>query len=345
MEEEKKLDIRTSRNFGNWLKSNNHNLAFTTYQVGKIFMIGNNPDGSVHISERTFPRCMGLAIKDNTIWMSSIFQIWRFENSLLPGQSFQGYDKVYIPQMAYTTGDIDIHDIIIDQNGKPIFINTLFSCIAAISETHSFKPLWKPEFISKLAPEDRCHLNGLAGLNGKAKYVSLVGKSDVADGWREHRGNGGLIIDVETNEVVCEGLSMPHSPRIYKDKLWLLNAGTGYFGYVDIAQKKFVPMTFCSGFLRGMAFIGDFAIVGMSKNRENRTFEGLALDQNMKDKGASPKCEIQIISLDNGDVVEWVQIEGIVRELYDVMAMSDITRPLIIGTIKDDIKRMVSFES
>jgi len=344
MAEEKKLDIQTSRNFGSWLKQHGQSLAFTTYQVGKIFMLGSNLDGTVHITERTFPRCMGIAMKDNSIWMSSIFQVWRFENSLLPGQLYQGYDKIYIPQMAYTTGDLDIHDIIIGQNDKPIFVNTLFNCIATISEKHSFKPLWKPSFISKLVAEDRCHLNGMAAENGVPKYVTLVGESDVVGGWRDLRDTGGKVIDIQTNEVVCEGLSMPHSPRLHKGELWLLEAGTGYFGYVDFETKKFVPMTFCPGFLRGMSFVGDYAVVGMSKNRENKTFEGLQLDRNLDEKGGSPKCGLQVIELATGNVVEWVNIDGIVRELYDVMAMPNVIKPLVIGTQKDEIKRMISIE-
>jgi uncharacterized protein (TIGR03032 family) len=341
---EKKLEIETSRNFGSWLKTVNASIAFTTYQVGKVFMAGSDVDGKVKITERTFPRCMGLAMSGNTLWMSSIFQIWRFENSLLLNQNYQGYDRVFIPQMAYTTGDLDVHDIIIGKDGKPIFVNTLFNCLATVSETKSFKPIWKPEFITKLAAEDRCHLNGLAMENEEPAYVTLVGKSDVANGWRDHRENGGMVIDVRTNEVVCTGLSMPHSPRVYQGKLWLQEAGTGYFGYVDMDNKKFVRLTFCPGFLRGLTFIGDYAIVGMSKNRENKTFEGLQLDTNLHDKGAQPICGLQVININTGDVVEYLRLEGIVRELYDVMVMPDVKQPLLIGVQKDEIKRMISIE-
>jgi uncharacterized protein (TIGR03032 family) len=287
---------------------------------------------------------MGLALNENSVWMSSIFQVWKFENSLLDGQNYQGYDKVFIPQMAYTTGDIDIHDMIIGKDDKPIFVNTLFNCLSTISESKSFKPLWKPDFITKLAAEDRCHLNGLAGENNEPAYVTLVGKSDVIDGWRKFRDGGGMVIDVRTNEVVCAGLSMPHSPRLYKDKLWLLEAGTGYFGYVDMETNKFVKLTFCPGFLRGLTFIDDYAIVGLSKNRENKTFEGLPLDNNLHEKGADPICGLQVININTGDVVEYLRLEGMVRELYDVMVMPEVKQPLLIGVQKDEIKRMISID-
>lgn len=339
---EKKLEISTSRQFQGWLETHHCSLIFTTYQVGKVFMVGLNASKALHVTERTFPRCMGLGLTKNGFWMSSIFQLWRFENSLLPTQQYKDYDRVYLPQMAYTTGDLDIHDIEVDQAGQPFFVNTLFSCLATISQTHSFKPIWKPPFISKLLPEDRCHLNGMASQDGKPKYVSMVAKSDVSDGWREHREQGGLVMDVETNEVVAEGLSMPHSPRLYRGKLYLLEAGTGYFGYVE--KGKFHRIAFCPGFLRGLDFIGDYAVVGTSAIRDNKTFSGLALDHNLTEAGSTARCAIHMIHLETGAIEHWLRVDGLVQELYDVKAMPGVVKPLLIGTQKDEIKTMLSIE-
>ncbi len=341
-----KFELTTSRQFQNWLQSEHASLIFTTYQVGKAFMLGINADGSLHVTERTFNRCMGLGVPSdtqNTFWMSSLFQLWRFENSLAGGK-FKDYDKVYLPQAAYTTGDIDVHDIITDKDGRPIFVNTLFSCLATVSESHSFKPVWKPPFISKLVPEDRCHLNGLAEKDGRPAYVTMVGKSDASDGWRERRTDGGLVMDVETNEIICEGLSMPHSPRWYNGKLYLLEAGTGYFGFVDIANKTFNRLTFCPGFLRGLDFVGNYAVVGMSSIRENKTFSGLELEENLKKANTEPRAGIQIINLETGAAENWVRLDGIVQELYDVKVLAGVRRPLLIGTQKNEIKTMISIE-
>ncbi|MEP1095879.1 MAG: TIGR03032 family protein [Cyclobacteriaceae bacterium] len=339
------FEITTSRQFQNWLRAEKASLVFTTYQIGKVFVLGTNTDGTLHVTERTFNRCMGLGAVEgnNTFWMSTLFQLWRFDNSLSSGR-FNDYDKVYLPQTAYTTGDLDIHDIIIGENGRPIFVNTLFSCLATISESHSFKPVWQPPFISKLLPEDRCHLNGLAEKDGKPAYVTMVGKSDASDGWREHRQNGGIVMDVHTNEVVCEGLSMPHSPRWYKGKLYILEAGTGYFGYVDLETKTFERLAFCPGFLRGLDFTENYAVVGMSSVRKNKTFSGLELDNNLKTANTEPRCGIQIINLETGAAEHWVRLEGIIEELYDIKVLSGVNRPLLIGTKKDDIRTMVSIE-
>ncbi len=183
-----------------------------------------------------------------------------------------------------------------------MFINTLFSCLAALSETQSFKPLWHPTFISKLAAEDRCHLNGLAMRDGQPAYVTVVGQSDVADGWREHCTDGGIVIDVNSKEIVCSGLSMPHSLRWHHGKLWLLNSGTGDFCFVNLETGYFEPICFCPGYMRELSFHGDFALIGLSKPRHNKTFSGLTMDANLKSRHAEARCGVQIIDLRTGDV-------------------------------------------
>ena len=202
-------------------------------------------------------------------------------------------------------------------------------------------PLWKPPFLSRLAAEDRCHLNGLALEHGKAKYVTAVSQSDVADGWRDRRHDGGCVIDVESSEIIATGLSMPHSPRVYRDKLWLLNSGTGYFGFIDRATGQFEKVPFCPGYLRGLSFHGDYAIVGMSKSRASKTFSGLALDENLKASDAEARCGVQVIDLKSGDVVHWIRIEGVVSELYDVVGLPGVVRPQALGFKTDEIRRVL----
>ena len=335
------LEINASRQFTNWMLEQKLSLSFTTYQAGKLFLLGLQPDGRLSVFERTFNRCLGLWSNGQTIWMSSLYQMWRFENVLEPGQSAGGFDRLYVPQVGYTTGDLDIHDVAVETSGRVVFVNTLFGCLATLSDTHSFVPLWKPPFIDRLAAEDRCHLNGLAIEKGKAKYVTAVSQSNVADGWRDRRHDGGCVIDVTTNEVIATGLSMPHSPRVYRDKLWLLNSGTGHFGFIDRPSGIFERVAFCPGYLRGLSFCGDYAIVGMSKSRENKTFSGLELDNNLKSADAEARCGIQVIDLRSGDVVHWLRIEGVVAELYDVVGLPNIMRPQALGFKTDEIRRVL----
>jgi len=345
-EEAKKprLEISTSRGFEGWLAAAGVSLAFTTYQAGKVFLLGRQPGGRLSVYERTFERCMGLHATDRTLWLSSIYQLWRFENALAPGRAQEGYDAVYIPQAAYTTGDLDVHDVMVGRDGRPIFCATLFNCLGTISETHSFRPVWKPPFISRLAAEDRCHLNGLAGEGGEPRYVTMVSRSDVVDGWRDRRSDGGLVMDVASGEAVAGGLSMPHSPRVHDGTLYLLDSGTGRFGKVDVAAGRFEEIAFCPGFARGLSIVGDYALIGLSLPRENKTFTGLPLDQALTDRDTRPRCGLIVVDLKTGDAVHWVRIEGVVTEIYDVALIPGLTRPMAIGTRADDIKRMISLE-
>ena len=339
--EEPRLELSSSRQFSNWLGDVGASLAFTTYQAGKLFLIGLQADGKLSIFERTLPRCMGMTVSGNSLYVSSLYQLWRFENTLEPGQQHDGYDRVYLPQLGYITGDLDIHDLAVDGAGALVFVNTLFGCLATVSETHSFVPLWRPPFVSRLAAEDRCHLNGLAMAEGRPRYVTAVGETDVADAWRDHRQSGGVLVDVDANEVVLRGLSMPHSPRVYRDRVWLHNSGTGFFGYADLKNGKFESVAFCPGYLRGLGFIGDFAVVGLSKSRDNRTFQGLQLDENLSERKVEPRCAIYVIDLRSGDVVHWLRIEGVVKELYDVVVLPGARRPMMIGFVSDEIRRVI----
>ncbi len=165
--------------------------------------------------------------------------------------------------------------------------------------------------------EDRCHLNGMVMQDGKPRYVTAVNKSDTIDGWRDRRADGGVVIDVERDEIVCEGLSMPHSPRLNQEKLWVLNSGTGEPGWIDITQQDarqwFQPLAICPGFVRGLAFYENFAFVGLSKPRYER-FEGFALDQKLKDADSAPWCGVQVIDLNAGICVQWFRIDSDIAE-------------------------------
>ena len=230
-------------------------------------------------------------------------------------------------------------------DGSPIFCATLFNCLGTVSPSHSFRPVWKPPFISRLAAEDRCHLNGLAGENGAPRFVTMVSRSDVVDGWRDRRTGGGLVMDVASGEVVATGLSMPHSPRLANGRLYLLDSGTGRFGAIDLASGAFEEIAFCPGFARGLSIVGDYALIGLSMPRENKTFSGLPLDSALTDRDTQPRCGLIVVDLRTGDAVHWVRIEGVVTEIYDVAMIPGVRRPMAIGTRTDEIRRMISLEA
>ena len=308
-------------------------------------LIGVDNQGQFSGFERIFNRAMGLyATQDGErIYLASSYQLWQLDNVLNPGQLYNSYDKLYIPRIGYTTGDIDTHDITVDEGGRVIFVSSLFNCIATVSDKHSCIPLWKPPFITKVINEDRCHLNGLAVVGGKAGYVTVCSRSDVVGGWREKRRKGGCVIDLANNEIIITGLSMPHSPRWYQDKLWLLNSGTGELGYIDIDKGTFQPIAFCPGYIRGLAFYNNYAIVGLSLPRDN-SFTGLELQEKLAQKDVSPRCGIMVIDLATGGVIEWLEFTEVVSELYDVQVLPQVQQPMALGFQTDEIHRLLTLD-
>ncbi|MEO1091108.1 MAG: TIGR03032 family protein [Pseudomonadota bacterium] len=328
-----------SRLFTAWLAGEGASLAFTTYQAGKLFLIGLQPDGRLSIFERTFARCMGLGVGPHeALWMASLCQLWRFENFLEPGEQKDGFDAVYVPVVGHTTGDLDVHDIHTDAAGRPVFVATRFNCLATIAERASFRPLWRPPFVDRIAAEDRCHLNGFAMRDGAPAYATCVAATNVAEGWREHRRDGGRVLDVASGESVAAGLSMPHSPRLHQGRLWLVQSGTGEFGHVDLASGRFQPVCFLPGFARGVAFAGDHAVIGVSLPRETATFAGLALEERLAREGVGARCQLAVVNLVTGDVEHRLAIEGVVEELYDVVVLPGLVRPMALGFRSDEIR-------
>ena len=331
-----------------WLHAEGLALAATTYQTNRLFLIGRTPDGSLSGFERLFDRPMGLHATPERLTLATRYQLWRLDHALPPGATHEGYDRLYVPRRAHTTGELDVHDLAVDADGEVVFVNTLYSCLAAPSEAHSFRPVWMPPFISALVPEERCHLNGLAMREGRPAFVTALSRSDVAAGWRERRAEGGVVVDVASGEVVCAGLSMPHSPRWHRGRLWLLNSGTSELGTIDLEAGRFEPVVFLPGYGRGLAFHGRYAVVGLSKPREslqNQIFSGLPLADRLRAKDAVARCGIYVVDLDAGHVAHWLQFEGVVEELYDVQVLPGVRRPMALGFMNDEIRRHVSIET
>ncbi len=324
----------------------NISLAVTSYQSGRLYLLGRNLKGGLMINEQFFQKAMGLHYREGTLYMATLADIYRMQNILRANEVMdEQFSDCFVPRTAHLTGILDAHDLGVTEDGRILFVSTLYNCIAEVSDIHAFKPFWKPHFISDIVAEDRCHLNGMAMENGAARYVTAVSKSNTIDGWRDRRADGGIIIDVEKNEIVCEGLSMPHSPRLYQDRLWVLNSGTGELGWIDFSLsnlgERFQPVAFCPGFVRGLAFDKQYAFVGLSKPRYER-FEGLALDGKLAAADSEPWCGVQVIDLGTGTCVDWFRIDGQIGELYDVEVIPGMVCPRSYGFLTNDVLGIIT---
>jgi len=216
------------------------------------------------------------------------------------------HDRLYLPRVVWTNGDVDSHDIALDRDGRVIIVSSLFNCLATVSESHSFAPLWKPDFISQIAPGDRCRLNGVATADGILRFVTAAAKSDTKDG-----------------------------------NLYVRNSFAGEFGRVNREHGTFDPIAVCPGFLRGLAFCGPHSVVGLSKPRD-KAFTGLPLDAALKRRGKTADCGLAIIDIETGSTKHWLKFDPIISELYDVVVLPDIRSPAVLGFNTDDVHRVLT---
>ena len=337
-----KISSEFSRGFADWLARHRVGFVCSTYQTGHLLFIGVRANGQPVPSAAGFSRAMGLAAFPQRVYVGTATEIWRLENALRPDEiESDMFDRLYVPRNAQITGDVDIHELGVEPGGRIIFANTRYSCLATLSPTHAFKPIWKPSFISRLAPEDRCHLNGLAMENGKPRYVTACSTGDSLESWRG-RKDGGVVIDVETDAIVADGLSLPHSPRVVGDALYLIESGRGAFIRIDRRTGKREDIAFCPGFARGLAFVGRYAVLTVSRPRSHTA--GSPLSEGMDARGASPRCGLLIVDLTNGDIVEWLWLGGDVTELFDVAAIANVRCPRGLGPAAAELAEVVRAE-
>jgi len=334
------FDVTSSDGFAEWLADTGVSLAFTG--VGRLFLAGADQDGRLALFDRHFDSCRGIYARDDMMLMGSRFQVWRFQNALAQGQTAKSYDRLYVPQVAWTTGEIETTDLALAGNGQVVMASRLFNCLAVASEEFSFVPVWRPRFISELVPEERCRLSGFAMVDGAPRFVTVGAVTDDADGWVAEIAQGGCVIDTRSNEVIAHGMSLPASPRLHNGRLWLHESGSGWFGYVEPEKGQFNRIAFCPGFLRGLAFAGGLAFCAVSRLRDGHALEGLPVQASLDKLKASPQCAILAINPSTGDVVHWLRMEGDVAEIFDLAVIDKVRRPAAVGLGGRDIRRVLA---
>ena len=330
------IEFDYDRNFCLWLVENNCSIMASSYSKQKVFSVGTKDDGTLSIYYTNMGRPMGLCRKDSTLYLASIGNIIRYENKgPEEDDQFGKFDAAFYPQSAFLAGDIDCHDLRMNDAGEVFYISTLFNCVCQPSLTKSFEPFFIPPWITTNENgdppgEDRCHLNGLClGENGKPRYLTAVCNKDYHMAWRDHMQKGGIVYDIQNDEIVASGVSCPHSPQLHNGKLWVLEAGTGYLGYVDLEKKEFVQKKFLPGFLRGLSFIGKYAVVCLSSDRHDNSFKDNQLGKTLEEKEQKSRVGIFIIDTETFDTKHQIQFNGEKVEFYDVLVVPGIRRPRV----------------
>lgn len=315
----------TDNGFAALLGSLGSSLVVSTYQTNRLVVLRRD-EGRLGVHLRAFDRPMGIAVSGDSLAVGVRAEILDHRNfpQVAPSLEPKGrHDAAFLPRNTHYTGDIAVHDLEFGRDGLWL-VATAFNCLATLDADHSFVPRWRPDFITEMVAEDRCHLNGLALVDGLPRYVTALGVSDTAGGWRADKSSGGVIIDVTTNELVASGLSMPHSPRWHDGRLWFLESGKGHLSVCDPGTGKVDVVAELPGFTRGLSFSGSVAFVGTSQIRETATFGGLPVSS-LPDRA----CGVWAIDLRDGRRLASVVFEDRIQELFDLAVLEGVRFPEI----------------
>ncbi|HEX3706726.1 MAG TPA: TIGR03032 family protein [Mycobacteriales bacterium] len=304
-------------------------VLVSTYQSGRVILARAEPEGGgLNTHFRTLSVPMGMAVDGNRIAIGTRHAVTtyldhpRVAAKLAPSGR---YDGCFLPLSSHTTGDIRVHDLAW-AGGELWAVSTRFSALVTVGGEASFMPRWQPPFVSALAAEDRCHLNGCAVVEDKVKFVTALGETDAPGGWRDDKAKGGIIIDVDSGEIMSRGLSMPHSPRWYDGNLWVLESGKGEIGVVDLLSGRVQTVAALPGFTRGLTFAGPYALVGLSEVRES-VFRGLPIAQRQ-----ARECGVWVVDIRNGSTVGYLRFTGSVNEIFDVQLLRGYRWPELAET-------------
>jgi len=310
-------------------------LLVSTYQANKL-LVARPAGAGLNTLVRTFDRPMGIAADARRLALGTRNQVWTFRNApdIAPKVPPAGaHDACFVPRSCHVTGDIGGHEMA--WAGDVLWcVNTRFSCLCTFDSDYSFNPRWRPPFITALAPDDRCHLNGLAIVDGRPSYVTALGTTDTPGGWRADKPRGGCLMDVPTGTIIAGGLSMPHSPRWHDGRLWVLESGTGRLMTVGRAGQC-ERVADVPGFARGMAMAGPYAFVGLSKIRETSAMDGVPLAE----RRGELKCGVAVVDLRGGGVIALLEFQTAVEEIFDVQLLPGIRFPEVVGFQQDTINQ------
>jgi len=330
------LDIRitSSPGFAEALSRGGFSVLVTTYDAGKLIVLRAEGD-RLNAHFVGVGKTMGVAANIARMAVGigpRIVELWNMPAlaAKLPqpedGPPLQ-HDACYVPRNSHVTGNIDIHEMAYGGN-ELWYINTRFSCLCTVDYRFSFAPRWKPPFVKGLSGDDRCHLNGLGMYKDRPAIVTAFAVTDEPEGWRPVRNTGGILMEIASDSIIAQGMSMPHSPRIYSEHIWVLESGKGTMALVDRRSGKLQTVAEFAGFTRGLDFAGNLAFVGLSKVRQSNVFGGLPITQRLTEEQRF--CGIQVLDLSTGRIVEWLRFDSGVSDIFAVAVLPGARFPAVL---------------
>ena len=332
------LGTAASDGFAQLLDSLAISLAVTTYQADQLVVIRSDGDAlAARVCHLDAP--MGLALEGSRLAVGTRTAVCEFRNHPRAGRRIPPlgkHDACFLPRRSQTTGDIRGHEM--EWIDRELWIvNTRFSCLCTLDPDYSFVPRWSPPFLTALVPEDRCHLNGMAVDQGRPAYVTALGMADTRHGWRDGSATGGCLLEVESGEPVVTGISMPHSPRCYDDRLWVLESGRGTLATVQGDEARLTEVAGIPGFTRGLDFAGPYAFVGVSQLRSSALFTGIPIAETGRSSGPG----IWVVDTRSGETVALLAFQPPIEEVFAVRVLHGM-RFVELRNESDDPERLIS---
>jgi uncharacterized protein (TIGR03032 family) len=314
-----------TRSLPDLLRQLKSSLLVSATERVQVLIVVRSDGETLHTDFVALNGPMGIAADSKRIVVGGWDRVYEFRN--MPAfsaglASLEGHDAVYLLRNVHVTGVDWLHEIALADR-EYWCVNTRFSCLCTLDEAHSFVPRWRPRFITGYAPGDRCHLNGLALQNGRPRFVTAFGDTNTVEGWRANKRDGGVVIDVESGEIVTRGVAMPHSPRLYRDRLWLCESGKGSLATVDLATGQVETVIRLSGFTRGLDFVGPFAFVGLSRVRASNTSVDIAVGDDNPEQAAG----VWVVNIETAKSVGFLRFSGVVDEIFAVQLLRGTVRP------------------
>ncbi len=334
------FEVEASEGFAGWLAEHEVSLIFG--RAENLMVVGRHGD-ELRVDPVTMPMVGGLAVEGRRLVLSNPYQVWTYDDGLAAGTTTDaGHDAVLLPYRGVVTGGAGIIDIGLLADGSVVMASPRFSCLATTIDGLSFRPLWMPRWVGALRPEERSPVSGVGVRDGVAATVTLFGCGDGEVPWREGRATGGAVVDVVTDEVVANGLAVPTSPRWHDGRLWFTHSGTGELCVID-DDDSVVPVVGLPTLLRGLAFVGPYAVVGGSASRSDALVEGLPIGDQLAERDARPEQGLWVVDTRSGEVVHRLAIEGTGREIHGVVAYP-ARRPQVFGPHDDELQTLVAYD-
>lgn len=326
------MEIEASKGFAALLARLGVSLA-TTLVPDRLALIGRDEAGALAVESAPLAHAWGLAVSGDRLAVSTLREIIVYANAPRlaphhPGRPRE-FDAFFAPRVSFFTGDAQIHDMALGRSGL-VVANTRFSALCAVDGEYSFKPLWRPPFVSALMPDDRCHLNGFALEGQRLAYATAFGAFDTPRGWREHPPQHGVLFDIGGERVLCEGLCLPHSPRLIDGRLYVTEMGSGKVYEIDRGNGSRRLLASLPGLTRGLCSHGGVLFVGLSRPRGSRPDWTLPIDAS----AGLLRVGIAALDLASGRLLELLEFrDPALREVFDVQVLPGIRRAGLTDTM------------